>query len=104
MVFALASVIVWGRRSEASRPVPTRLYLNLRRACQRAGIEVPAGLTPLALVGRVRTLHESAADPAGRVVELYLRHRYGGEALRDTDLREMRQALGAVRTRLKRHD
>jgi hypothetical protein len=35
------------------------------------------------------------------VVDLYLRSRYSGQALRDSELREMREALGATRKLLR---
>jgi hypothetical protein len=78
-----------------------RMYLQLRAACTRAGLGVLSGTTPLALVDRVRADRASAARPAERVVDLYLRSRYGGQSLADSELREMREALGAARRMLR---
>jgi len=41
------------------------------------------------------------AAPAARVVDLYLRARYGGQELGDSELREMREALAAARRLLR---
>ena len=77
------------------------MYLRLRRASERAGLTVTDATTPLALIDRIRRERAAAAAPASRVVELYLRARYGGERLRESELREMRQALGLARRTLK---
>jgi hypothetical protein len=58
---------------------------------------VAPGLTPLALAQRVRRERGAAGGPAERVVDLYLRARYGGEELGESEIREMREALGATR-------
>jgi hypothetical protein len=77
------------------------MYLQLRGSCRRAGVDVQRGTTPLALVEQVRENRATAARPAERVVDLYLRARYGGERLGASELREMREALGAARRVLK---
>jgi hypothetical protein len=77
------------------------MYLQLRSSSARAGMSVSPGLTPLALVDRIRGWRSAAARPAERVVELYLRARYGNEPLGDSDMREMREALIAARRRLR---
>jgi hypothetical protein len=77
------------------------MYLQLRRASVRAGLPVNDATTPLVLLDRIRRERRSAAAPSARVVDLYLRARYGGEELRDSDLREMRKALGLARRTLK---
>ena len=63
-------------------------------------ISIPTG-TPLALVERLRREHRAAAGPAERVVDLYLRCRYGGEALGESEQREMREALDVARRMLR---
>jgi len=104
-VAALLVVLLLGgllqvRRSSARRPPATRMYVRLRRAAARAGLRVPPGLTPLELLARIRGVAPAAEPPAARVVDLYLRFRYGGEAPDKSDLRRMRRALGAARRRL----
>lgn len=91
----------WARRGSTLVRRETRMYLGLREACARAGVSVPPGLTPLALVERLRGGAPAAAGPAERVVELYLRARYGGRELGESELREMSAALGAARRTLR---
>lgn len=86
-----------GQAGEAS----TRFYANLRRACARAGLDVTPGVTPTELLARVRAGRPEATRPAERVVELYLRARWGGEALDGPELREMRDALSGARAALR---
>lgn len=93
---------IWARRVGAGARSPsTAMYLQLRGACARAGVGVAPGLTPLALVERVRSERGGAGRAAERVVDLYLRARYGGERLGESELREMRQALGVARRMLR---
>ncbi|MBM4183308.1 MAG: DUF3488 domain-containing protein [Gemmatimonadetes bacterium] len=91
----------WARHGRGPMTPTTAMYLQLRTACARNGLTVAPGLTPLALAQRVRRERTSAAPPAERVVDLYLRARYGGEALGNSELREMREALRATRRLLK---
>jgi hypothetical protein len=95
----LLGALVWGwaRLERFSVPPATAIYLQLRSACARSGLAVAPGLTPLALAQRVRRERVAAAAPAERVVDLYLRARYGGEELGEWEMREMREALGATR-------
>ena len=97
----LAGGFFWANRGGGSVPPATRMYLQLRRVAERAGIDVTPALTPLALLRLLRQTSPGAVPPAERVVDLYLRHRFGGEALGDSDLREMQDALGAVRRTLR---
>jgi len=91
----------WVRRGGRGAPPATRLYLRLRETCERAGVRVSPGLTPLALVERLKERHAGAARSAERVVDLYLRARFGGRELGESELREMNAALGATRRMLK---
>jgi len=103
MVLVMLGGFAWARRSGVRlRPTPaTRMYLQLRSSCARAGLGVLRGTTPLGLLARVQEARSVASRPAERVVDLYLRSRYGGQALRDSELREMREALGAARKLLR---
>jgi transglutaminase-like putative cysteine protease len=103
MILVMLGGVAWAQRGGVRlRPTPaTRMYLQLRSSCVRAGLEVLKGTTPLGLLSRVRQERIVAARPAERVVDLYLRSRYGGQALGDSELREMRQALGAARKLLR---
>lgn len=97
----LAGGFYWARRTHGDLPATTRMYLQLRASCERAGMAITPGLTPLALVKRVATYRATAAHPAERVVDLYLRARYAGRTLGESELNEMSQALGAARKMLR---
>jgi transglutaminase-like putative cysteine protease len=99
-LLALAAFL-WARHDRRSVAPETRIYLGLREACSRRGVRVTPGLTPLALVERVRTGNSSAADAASEVVGLYLRARYGRQPLGQAELGLMRRALGEARRNLR---
>jgi hypothetical protein len=101
VLFLLVAGIWWVRRGRAETPPATRMYLQLRDSCERAGLAVTPGLTPLALVSEVQSQRAPAAHPTGRVVDLYLRARYAGTALGESELGEMRQALAAAKKLLR---
>jgi protein-glutamine gamma-glutamyltransferase len=91
----------WVRQGGLALDPSTQMYLKLRTASARAGLTVEPGLTPLMLVDRIGEARRSAARPAERVVNLYLRARYGHAPLGESELREMRQALDVVRRTLR---
>ena len=101
IVLALLAGLLWARRGGPGLAPETGFYLQLRESCARAGLGVSPGLTPLALVERVRERRASAALAAERVVDLYLRARFGHQHLGESELREMREALGVARRTLK---
>jgi transglutaminase-like putative cysteine protease len=100
-LMVLASAAYWFGRSRLVLDPWTKTYVALRTAAARAGLVVGPGLTPGALVARIRAERGAAGAPAGRVVELYLRARYGREALDEAQMREMRQALVDARRLLR---
>jgi transglutaminase-like putative cysteine protease len=87
----------WVRATGPRFDPATQMYIQLRSASSRAGVGVTPGLTPLALVERIRAESTVTARAAERVVDLYLRGRYGRERLGESELREMREALRAAR-------
>ena len=100
--------IVWLRRGGPPMTPATRSYVALRDSCTRAGIEVSAGTTPLALGRALRTSGRlsgagsgGAVTAAERIIDMYLRARYGREELGERDLDEMDAALRVVRRTLK---
>ena len=101
MLLLIVFGVMWARRGGAAFLPATQMYLQLREACARSGLSVPPGLTPALLVARVRTERRPAGRAAERLVDLYLRSRYGGETLGESELREMREALGVARRSLK---
>ncbi len=103
-VVVLALVLAglwWGARGRRRLPRETRIYLRLREACARAGVSVSPGLTPLALVSRVLETSAPAAASARRVVDPYLRSRYGRQILDEAELRAMASALKEARRSLR---
>ena len=101
LLLALVVGFWWVRRGRRGVPRETRIYLRLRESCDRAGVRVSPGLTPLALVTRIRETRAASADAAQRVVDLYLRARFGHQPLADGEFREMSAALGATRKGLR---
>jgi len=100
-VLVMVAGYFWARRAGTDVTPPTRAYLQLRESALRAGLGVSPGMTPLALVERVRDRKAIAGRAAERVVDLYLRARYGNETLGESDLREMSEALGVARKTLR---
>ncbi len=101
VLLLLGAGLLWARRGVRQLPRSSRLYLQLRTTCERAGLGVAPGVTPTALVGRIESGATGGGAPARRIVDLYLRARYGGELLDDADLDEMRGALRSVRRALR---
>ena len=91
----------WVRATGPTVEPGTQMYMQLRSASSRAGVGVTPGLTPLALVERIRAESATTARDAERVVDLYLRSRYGHERLGEPELREMREALRTARRALR---
>lgn len=103
MVLLLVAALgwYWVRLNGPAHDPATRMYLQLRAASSRYGVNVTPGLTPLALVTRINSERSTEARAARRVVDLYLRDRYGRETLKESELREMREALRAARRGLR---
>ena len=103
IVLMLLGGFMWARRGGGTkqRSPATRMYMQLRSSCAGSGVGVLRGTTPLGLLERIRHTRAPAARPAERVVDLYLRSRYGGHALGTSELREMREALAAARRVLR---
>ena len=101
LLLLLGVGILWARRGGRAITPATRAYLQLREACARAGVGVTPGLTPLALVKLVRERRVTAGRATERIVDLYLRARYGQETLGESELREMSEALGVARKTLR---
>lgn len=103
LALLLLAGVDWARRGGGvkRRSPSTRMYLQLRASAARAGLGVLPGTTPFVLVDRVRSERSAAGRAVERVVDLYLRARYGREDLGESELREMREALGAARRLLR---
>jgi transglutaminase-like putative cysteine protease len=97
LVLALGGA-AWGfARRGAAHPYETRQYLRLVEICRRAGVVGRDAVAPLELVEALERRAHPAAVPARRVVELYLRSRFGAEPLDDRERRVVSDALGTVR-------
>ncbi len=92
---------LWARRPGPSFDPATRMYLQLRRVSQRAGLPVGASATPEVLLRRIEDHQASAATPAALLVDRYQRARFGNEALATSELNEMQDALDSVRSALR---
>ena len=101
MALAFAFGVYWMHRSSSDAGPETRLYLKLRDSCQRAGLVPGDGLAPLTLVDELARRRHPAYRPAHSLVTTYLRSRFGGQTLDDSDQEEMRIALTAVRRALR---
>jgi protein-glutamine gamma-glutamyltransferase len=97
LVLALAGA-AWGLvRRGTAHPYETRAYLRLVETCRRAGVVGAEPVGPLELVETLERRGHAAAGPARRVVELYLRARFGAQPLDDRERRAVSEALGVVR-------
>ena len=101
VVLVLVMGYFWARRAGPEVTPATRAYMQLRESAARAGLGISPGLTPLALVERVQERRSSAGRAAERIVDLYLRARYGHETLGESELREISDALGVARRTLR---
>lgn len=106
--WAVAAVVValggaaWAfRRRGQNRPFETRAYLRLVEACRRAGIAPTGTVAPLELIEELERRGHPAAGPARRVVDLYLRARFGALPLAEAERRAVADALGSARTLLR---
>ncbi len=100
MILALALSLRWAARGPSGGP-ETRLYLRLRESCRRAGLVLSEGIAPLGLVDELARLGHPAHRPAQSLVATYLRSRFGGQPLDESDQEEMKAALAAVRRALR---
>jgi protein-glutamine gamma-glutamyltransferase len=78
----------------------TRLYLKLRRACQRHGLG-SAESPPLAFVHALGQARSPVAHEAQLLVRLYLESRFGGVDIGETGRAQMREALIEVERLLR---
>lgn len=99
-----AAALVWllrgGRWRRRSFPAESRAYLALRRSYARAGYAADTG-GPLDFVAGLRSADAPGVDAAARVVELYVRARFGGEALGEEARAGLTAALSEARAALR---
>ncbi|NNK62609.1 MAG: DUF3488 domain-containing protein [Gemmatimonadetes bacterium] len=101
---AVVAAGTWIGRLRRGGPRPrspeSRAYLGLLRHARRRGVAPGSAVAPLDLVNRIRAAAPDAGAPAARVVELYLRARFGDAPLSPHEARELRRALAGVRRAL----
>lgn len=87
------------------RPLtPGRAYRRLCQALARAGLAVREVDPPLALRRAALARYPAAAEPAGRVFELYLQDTYAGRPLDEGQREELRASLRQAVRQLRRRD
>ena len=89
------------RRSRSHSP-EVELYLQFRESCRRAGFRADAGVAPLVLLDELARVRHPARTRARRLVDYYLRSRFGGQELDTRQRREMKNDLSDVRRTLRR--
>jgi transglutaminase-like putative cysteine protease len=101
LVLAGAAYVTLLRPGRSGLPPESRLYLRLVRVCQRAGLGLDGSTTPLQLVTRLQERAHPAADPAGHLVDRYLKARFAGERTAQDTLGRMARDVRAVRRLLR---
>jgi len=101
-VIALTAILLW-RRYQAGFTA-TRAYRQLRQHLDRVGLPLTEATAPLDLERRTVRRWPAAAEPAGRLVELYLRESFGGRSLDEAERQAARQALRRARRELRAGD
>ena len=100
VVTALSALILLKRAQRHPREVG--LYLRFRESCQRAGFKADQGVAPLLLLDELARVGHPAHKRARRLVDYYLRSRFGGQELDTLQRQEMKNDLSDVRRTLRR--
>ena len=100
MLTALGALALLERSRGCSPQV--ELYLRFRESCRRAGFRADSGVAPLVLLDELASVRHPAHSRARRLVDYYLRARFGGQKLDPRQRQEMRNDLTTVRRRLRR--
>ena len=100
MVMTLSAAVLL-RRSRGHSP-EAELYLQLRESCRRAGFKANEGVAPLLLLDELARVGHPARTRARRLVDYYLRSRFGGQELDVRERKEMKGDLADVRRALRR--
>ena len=100
LVITLSGFVLF-KRSRRHSP-ESELYLKLRESCRRAGFRADAAVAPLSLLDELASVGHPAQEPAGAVVDSYLRSRFGGQELGPLERQQMKTDLALVRRALRR--
>ncbi len=101
-VLVLGAYLLW-RRHQAGFTA-TRAYRQLRGHLDRLGLPLTEATAPLELERRAVRRWPAAAEPAGRLVELYLQESFGGRSLNEAERQAAREALRRARRELRATD
>ena len=101
LVLAALGALLGRGRFRTRHPHETRAYLRLVELCRRAGVVGPAAVGPLELVEELERRQHPAAGAARRLVDLYLRARFGAHPLDEREQRALTEALGNARSHLR---
>jgi transglutaminase-like putative cysteine protease len=100
MVMAVSAILLL-RRTRRLSP-EAELYLEFRESCRRAGFRADAGVAPLVLLDELASVRHPAHSRARRLVDYYLRSRFGGLQLDVDQQKEMKSDVADVRRHLRR--
>ena len=101
LVLAALGALLGRGRFRTRHPHETRAYLRLVDLCRRAGVVGPTAVGPLELAERLERRRHPAATAARRLVDLYLRARFGAHPLDEREQRALTEALGDARSHLR---
>ena len=100
VVMALSTFVLLMRSRR--HPLEVGLYLRFRESCSRAGFRADAGVAPLLLLDELARVGHPAHTRARRLVDYYLRSRFGGQELDAEQQQEMKKDLSEARRALRR--
>ena len=93
--------VAWRSRS---RFTVTGAYRDLRSLLSKRDSEVDETTAPMSLYSRLVERFPDAAQPAGSLIQLYLRESYAGHGLGNHDTLEAKRALQRLRVAMKRRE
>lgn len=93
------AALLWRRYREPF--TATRAYRELRRRLHRSGLPLSEATAPLALERRAVDRWPAAAEPARRVVHLYLEESFGRRPMSAAEREELQRAVEAARRVLR---
>ena len=103
LLFAALGLVGWQLVRAYRAPLTaTRAYRRLRRRASGAGLAIPDSVAPLAFRRAAALRYPQAAEPAARVVELYLRESFAERPLADDELDQLREALSQAERWLRK--
>ena len=101
MILTVLVGLIVMRRGGGRLPSELRMYNSLRGACRTAGVAGVEIAAPLGLLALLRAEGRPGRRHAEQVVGLYLRARFNGEQLGDSERKEMATSLEVARKALK---